>query len=265
MCRLFGSFSVNPFNPNQYLFQDKCSLLSQSNANSSEKQAHGWGLAYMEERMKIVKKPGAIFEEVSQFKDLVENINSNIVLAHIRRMSNPRRLPRKRLISMENTQPFSVPGLFFIHNGAVNKPNDVDLGKYRTSVKGDNDSEVLFWLLVKKLEEEKNVENALISMERAINATVKKGGKPFTALNMIFSYDKVFYAYCSYLSQPMKSLCLSDQGYYSMSYLIDKDRIIVMSEPSNRDDDWQIFGNHELLTARIEDGKRSYSLKTMDP
>lgn len=260
MCRLFGSFSVNAFNPSQYLFQDQCSLLEQSNANPSEKQAHGWGLAYLKEGMKVVKSPGAIFDEVSQFKNLAGKINSPIVLAHIRRMSNPRRLPRKRLISMDNTQPFSIPDLMFVHNGAVNKPNDVDLGKYRTSVNGDNDSEVLFWLLVKKLEEEKHLEKALISVERTINATVEKGKKPFTALNMIFSDGKVFHAYNSYISQPMKSLCSCDQGYYSMSYLVEKDKIIVMSEPSNQDDDWQILDNHELLSARVKDGKLFYSI-----
>ena len=260
MCRLFGSFSVNAFNPRQYLFQDKCSLLSQSNANPSEKQAHGWGLAYLEEKMKVVKSPGAIFEEAPQFKDLAGKVNSPIVLAHIRQMSNPRRLPRKRLISMDNTQPFSIPNLMFIHNGAVNKPNDVDLGEYRSSVKGDNDSEVLFWLLVKKLEEEKTLEKALASVERTINATVEKGKKPFTAINMIFSDGKVFHAYNSYTYQPMNSLCSSEQGYYSMSYLVEKDRIIVMSEPSNQDDDWQILNNHELLSASIENGKLSYSI-----
>lgn len=260
MCRLFGSFSVNAFNPNQYLYQDKCSLLNQSNSNPSEKQAHGWGLAYLEEKMKVVKSSGAIFDEVSQFKDMAGKINSPIVLAHIRRMSNPRRLPRKKLISMENTQPFSMPDLMFIHNGAVNKPNDVDLGEYRLSVKGDNDSEVLFWLLVKKLEEEKTLEKALASVERTINATVEKGKKPFTAINMIFSDGKVFHAYNSYTYQPMNSLCSSNQGYYSMSYLVEKDRIIVMSEPSNQDDDWQILNNHELLSASIENGKLSYSI-----
>jgi hypothetical protein len=58
----------------------------------------------------------------------------------------------------------------------------------------------------------------------------------------------------------MNSLGSSNQGYYSMSYLIEKDRIIVMSEPSNKDDDWQILNNHELLSARIEDGKLSHSM-----
>ena len=260
MCRLFGSFSLDSFNPRQYLYQDKCSLLNQSNVNPSEKQAHGWGLAYLEDKVKVVKSPGAIFDEVPQFKDMVGKINSPIVLAHIRRMSNPRRLPRKKLISMENTQPFSIPDLMYIHNGAVNKPNEVDIGKYRTLVKGDNDSEVLFWLLVKKLEEEKQIEKALISVERTLNATVEKGKKPFTAINMIFSDGKVFHAYNSYTCQPMNSLCSSKQGYYSMSYLVEKDRIIVMSEPSNLDDNWQILNNHEMLSARIEDRKLSYSI-----
>jgi hypothetical protein len=45
-----------------------------------------------------------------------------------------------------------------------------------------------------------------------------------------------------------------------MSYLAEEDRIIVMSEPSNRDDDWQILNNHEMLSARIEDGELSYSI-----
>jgi predicted glutamine amidotransferase len=260
MCRLFGMLSAKPYQPVKFLIKDKCSLLKQSNAKPKKFQADGWGVAYLDGRMKLVKSAGAVFEEAEKFRNIVSEINSNLILAHLRRASNPRRLPKEQLMNIGNVQPFVSPGLTFIHNGTVNKPNNIDLGEYRAMVDGDSDSEVLYWLLVKCLVEEGTVKGAIISMEKSLEMSVKEGTKPFTAVNIIFSDGKNLHAYCRYFTQPGKSLCMGSQGYYIMSFLPGKDRIVVMSEPSNEDPKWRTLDNGELLSARIED--RCVNFKT---
>jgi predicted glutamine amidotransferase len=260
MCRLFGMLSIKPHQPANFLIKDRCSLLNQSNANPSKPQADGWGVAYLDGGMKVVKSTGAVFEEMEKFENVVNGIKSNLILAHLRRASNPRRLSKDRLFKMENVQPFMSPGLTFIHNGTVNKPNALDLGEYRAMVESDSDSEVLYWLLIKCLAEEGNVKDAIISMEEALEKSVKKGEKPFSAVNIIFSDGKDLHAYCRFFTQPGKSLCLGSQGYYTMSFLPGRDRIVVMSEPSNEDTKWRTLDNEELLSAKIED--RCVNFKT---
>ncbi len=263
MCRLFGMLSAKPCRPSNYLCTEKCSLLKQSNAAPSKPQADGWGIAYHDGGMRVFKSANAVFNEPETFRKIVREIDSTFVLAHLRRASNPRKLPKDRLMAIENIQPFVSQDLVFAHNGTVNRPNAVDLGDYRSQVAGDNDSEVLFWLLEKCLAEESNVKDAIISMERALDKSAAKDGKPFTAVNMIFHRDNELHAYCRYQSHPRKSLCLGDRGYYAMCFMPAMERLVVMSEPPNPDKGWRTLENGELLTARVESGKVIFEIQSL--
>lgn len=260
MCRLFGMLSVKNHRPLEHLVSDPCSLLTQSNSDSKRPQADGWGIAYLDGGIRVIKSTNAVFREPETFGKLAGEIDSTFIMAHLRRASNPRKLPKARLMAMDNVQPFLSTDTVFAHNGTVNKPNDVDLGDYRDMVVGDNDSEVLFWLLVKCLGEEGNVKKAIISMERALRHSVKDGAEPFTAVNMLFYHESALHAYCRYSSQSERSLCMGKQGYYTMSYLPGQDRVVVMSEPSNDGSGWRALDNGELLSARIDDGRINCSV-----
>ena len=251
MCRLFGMLSAKSCEPSGFLFEDERSLLRQSNADPERLHAEGWGIAYLGDEMKVMKSAGAVFNEVGLFRDAVRNIDSRLILAHLRWASNPRGLDSSEMLGVVNVQPYQTPGLAFIHNGTVNFPDSVDLGKYRGEVKGRNDSENLFWLLVRHLEEQGDVDRALIAVERSLFESAPEGKDPFTGINMIFTDGQVLYAYCRYLIQDTTALCSKERGYYTMCYLSGADSIVVMSEPSDDDAGWRDMGNGELLTARI--------------
>jgi predicted glutamine amidotransferase len=153
--------------------------------------------------------------------------------------------------------------LAFAHNGGIRKPNDVNLGRYRSMLEGDNDSEVVFWLLIRTLAEKKRVDEALLSSERIIRRATEKGKRPFSMLNIIFSDGQMLYAYCRYLSRQKPSLCLKSQGINTMCYRANKDNIVVMSEPSNEEEDWQPLDDRQLLSAKIADGQVEFSIKTL--
>lgn len=82
----------------------------------------------------------------------------------------PRGLPSEMLIGLENTQPFSWGRYVFAHNGTLYVPDEaaILLGDYRRLVRGANDSEVYFALLVKETEENGDVVEALRAIEEAL-------------------------------------------------------------------------------------------------
>ena len=94
---------------------------------------------------------------LSNSKELAEKIAkksaAKVVIAHIRAASNPLKLPMKKLIAKEHSQPFGWLQFSFAHNGVLNiaaPAREKLLGPFRSRLKGNNDSEIYFWLLMKK-------------------------------------------------------------------------------------------------------------------
>src|SRR5689334_904300 len=106
MCRLYGQIGPTAQSAEDFLVNAKHSLLSQSDYNRRNLQKDGWGFGYFEgRRCKVSKSPKAAFEEASRFKSLASRTRSRVMIAHLRAASNPRGLPYRRLIGIENSQP----------------------------------------------------------------------------------------------------------------------------------------------------------------
>lgn len=266
MCRLFGMLSVKPRNATNYLFSDPCSLFTQSTSNPLMLQSDGWGIGfYVNGSLKVLKSSKPVYEESECFKRAAESIKSSIIVAHIRRASNPRGLSREKLISIENSQPFYYENYVFAHNGAITIPDEAAelLGKWKMNIRSLNDSEIYFWYIIKEIYEERNIMEALRNFERDLYkvwAEVRdkhpsKTG-PYTSLNMIFSNGRELYAYCKYEEEKLiGSLCYGDQPLMRMVYIANSDKFIVSSEKTNLNEKWEPFENGQLITARVENGK----------
>ncbi|MEM1674258.1 MAG: class II glutamine amidotransferase [Candidatus Bathyarchaeia archaeon] len=268
MCRLFGLLSITPSNPAKYLVNDPCSLLSQSNADPFKLQGDGWGIGfYINGSLRVIKSERPVYEEQERFRSLAEKIKSNIIIAHIRRASNPRGLPRERLISVENSQPFYYGKYVFAHNGVIMIPDEVAefLGEWRARIRGLNDSEVYFWYIMKEVHEGRALPDALRNFERTLwdiwlNVRDKHLDKtrPYIGLNMVFSDGGRLYAYCKYdeeLDGAVKSLCYRDQPGMQMVYSLSTERLVVSSEKTNVEEDWRPLESGQLLTGYVENGK----------
>lgn len=268
MCRLFGLLSVRPVSAYKYLFGDPCSLFAQSRADPLRLQSDGWGIGfYRDGSLIVVKSDKPVYEERERFMELAENIKSNIIIAHIRRASNPRGLPRERLISIENSQPFYYENYVFAHNGTITIPDEIAeiLGEWKMRIRGLNDSEVYFWYIIKELYEGKNVVEALRSFERDLwrvwrEVQGKYPGKtrPYIGLNMVLSDGRRLYAYCKYderMDAMIPPLCYGSQPGMQMVYLADDERLIVSSERTNLEEDWKPIESGQLLTGYVQDNK----------
>lgn len=255
MCRLFGLLSAFSISPYHWLVSAPCSLLRQSSAVPRKLQGDGWGFALNSEGIcTMLRSTGAVYQEPKSFSDLSRQTVQG-ALVHIRRASNPLRLPREKLLAMENIQPFHAHGWWFAHNGQLNDPKGAaeGLGSYKGRVQGRNDSEVLFWHFVKALDECEDVPLALRTMEERV--VEHSAGEPFSALNVIVTNWSEMHAYCRYTRQPRRSLCSGVHGYYIMCYRLEKEMVVIMSEPSDTDEGWRPLDNSELLSAELVDGK----------
>jgi predicted glutamine amidotransferase len=251
MCRLFGMLALEDSSARDYLVTHPCSLLKQGNADPKRLQKDGWGVArFSDSGWGLHTSTGAVFREAEDFKRVVGSSRGRVVIAHLRKASNPLKIQNELLIAPENCQPYFSDGWCFAHNGQLNDPKGVmtGLGEYANKLRGRNDSEVLFWLFVKCIKEEKDPVKAIKKIER--NLEKLSSGKPFTAINFIASDGKVLYAYCKFSKQTKKSVCLGVQGYYQMSYRKVRDKLVVMSERSNTKTGWKDFENGQLLVAR---------------
>ena len=124
MCRLYARISVEPKNSLQDLSQAPFSLLKQSRANLKILQKDGWGiLGLAGQEWRGFKSREACFDESKKFGQASEKIISPVILAHIRRASNPRKLPKSRLQRLVNSQPFFHKNLIFSHNLTLNIPH----------------------------------------------------------------------------------------------------------------------------------------------
>lgn len=264
MCRLLGILSLNPSVASRYLLSDPCSLYVQSRVNPARLQGDGWGLGFYEDGVLwLVRSEKPIYEEFERFKAIVESLRSNIVVAHIRRASNPRGLPRSMLISVENSQPFGYENYVFAHNGVIMLPDEMAglLGDWRTKIKGLNDSEVYFWHIMKGIFEGRSLKEALIIFQENLHKVWLENrekypdrDRPYIGLNMIFSDGNKLYAYCKYDEErdgQAKSLCYGDQPAMQMVYTASANKLVVASEKTNVKEEWLPIRSGQLLVGEI--------------
>lgn len=261
MCRLFGQISEDIRGADDFLVRRKFSLLRQSFLHPKAKQRDGWGLAWrVGGRWSLVKSRNAVFEEKKRFSDLARAAQGSVFVAHIRHASNPRKLPKSRLIGLANSQPFVHNDLAFAHNGTLNIPDAVarGLGKYRPLIRGENDSEVLFWLFVKEWEAAPgDWQRVFARMAKTIEATWKRLPKskrkhpaPSSGLNFVASDGKTLAAHCRYDRPDGKSLCGQGRPYFEMCYNKLDNRIVAASEPMDSGGAWKPIPRGRLMLAR---------------
>ena len=264
--------SVTATSATKYLLEDPCSLYAQSSANPERLQGDGWGMGfYVDGALNLVKSDRPVYEERGKFTSAARQADSEVILAHIRRASNPRNLPREKIISIKNSQPFRYQNYLFAHNGTIALPDEAaeSLGEWKQRIEGLNDSEVYFWYIMKAMAEGSSLREALGEFERDLEQLWqdnrrKYPGKdrPYVGLNALLSDGEKLYAYCKCHEKDgsMRSLCLGDQPVFQMSYLISPTRLVVASEKTTRGDNWKPLKSGQLLTGMIRNREVSIDI-----
>jgi len=242
------------------------SLLQQSNAVPTQLQADGWGVAWYDAQreLRVVKGTEAVFspDGTARFRDAARRATGPLVIGHVRRASNPMGLPHDRLIALENSQPFAHGPIAFAHNGVVPFPRATRplLGRFEEKVRGVNDSEILFWLLVRHLEE---IHDPLEAYARTIADLIEvwrgQGAPatgPYSGLNVLLATGpNDLWAFCHYRGEHGGALLDRNRPYFDFAYTTDTKRLLIGSEPLGPSiNGWQDVRNGQFLHAHAASG-----------
>jgi predicted glutamine amidotransferase len=266
MCRLFGLLGngVTPAEP-WLLGTGRC-LLNQSSVTDEEAQTDGWGVGWFNDRRGIHLERGiggaSSPSEVERFRRAARSAHGPLAIAHLRKASNPMGLPKERLIALENSQPFAYESTMFAHNGMIPFPRQTRalLGEYEAMVRGVNDSEVLFWLLIRHLETAPDPVQAFDGVVKDLVRVWRENGSPvggpYSGLNVVFSRGpNELWAFCQYLGEHGTGLLDRTRPYYQMAYLTDAKQLVVGSEPfDSTRTDWRNLPNGHYLYAQSSHG-----------
>jgi predicted glutamine amidotransferase len=259
--------STRPEAADTWLVRSDRSLLAQSNASLATAQRDGWGIAWFTEggRTRVEKGVGGAFEpeERPRFVRAAAEASGEVVIGHLRHASNPLNLPRERLLALENSQPFATHSTLFAHNGSIPFPVETRpfLGKHESQVRGVNDSEVLFWLLVRHAEETGDVLGAYVRTVEDLVRVWQGLGRPavpaFSGLNVIFSRGpNELWAFCRWTGNHGGGLLDGSRPYYEMTYQAHPHRVIVGSEPfDGQRGAWTSLPGGSYLVARRDAGR----------
>jgi predicted glutamine amidotransferase len=263
MCRLIGSISTAKMNATKLLCTAPQSLLRQSHVDRRRKQGDGWGAGYFEHgQPKLIKSPRPMYREKKRVEGAARKVKGRVLIAHVRWASNPLKLKRRDLIGLAHTQPFIHGRWLFAHNGTLYIPREVTaaLGSWKKYIKGKNDSEVLFYWLLKHLARTKNPARAVRSAIRGLHR-IWDGCKksypihpyPYHGLNWVLSDGHTLMAFC--YTDPhgfgkSKALCDRRQCYYQLRRRVTPEGVLVASEPLDQEAGWKSFRHGELLIAR---------------
>jgi predicted glutamine amidotransferase len=242
MCRLFGMLSSAPESAEPWLVGADRSLLAQSHASPETAQKDGWGIGWFDDRgrARVELGIGGAYEpgERERYVRVAGTVHARLVLGHLRHASNPLNLPREQLLGPLNSQPFESHTTLFAHNGSIPFPTETRpfLGVHEKEVKGVNDSEVLFRLLLRHQQEMHDPFRAYVrSVEDLLRVWVALGRPiefPYSGLNVLFSTGPdELWAFCLSTGDHGSSLLEPGRPYYEMTYHEEPHRLVVGSEP----------------------------------
>jgi predicted glutamine amidotransferase len=262
MCRLFGVLSVQAGSAEPWLVRSDRSLLAQSNVDPERAQKDGWGIGWFVDggRARVEKgKVGAFAEgEREHYLRAAAEARGTLILGHLRHASNPLKLPYERLIALENSQPFEDHTSLFAHNGAISFPTETRplLGVHEVKIRGVNDSEVLYWLLVRNTEEHGDplagYVHTVEDLVRVWQGVGKPPLPPFSGLNVLFTRGPdELWAFCLWTGDHGVGLFDATRRYYEMTYQSAAHRVIVGSEPFDGEPGvWKSMPSGTYLYAR---------------
>lgn len=266
MCRLFGLLSATDESAEPWLVRSDRSLLAQANVSPEDAQKDGWGVGWFTDggRARVERGTGCAATEGERelFVRAAQDADGPLILGHLRHASNPLNLTPDRLIGLENSQPFDTHTTLFVHNGSIPFPTETRpfLGLHESKVKGVNDSEVLFWLLVRNTEEHGDplvgYVRTVEDLVRVWEAMGRPEKPPFSALNVIFSRGPdEMYAFAQWTGDHGTGLIDETRRYFEMAYAATSHRVVVGSEPfDGQRGTWKSLPSGHYLHAKREDG-----------
>lgn len=265
MCRLFAGIATENYSWRHEL--DAFAKLADSGLRAPH--SDGWGIGFFLEPLASPAGKGTASSASAQvenlhvekapypatadprFKKTAEKAISRICIAHVRKASCGAN-------TYENSQPFSVEGLIFAHNGELDyqKTKSLLSEEYASKITGQSDSELYALLVAQEIE---RAGDTLAGIKNALSKIFESGALK-TSLNFVMSDGEYVYA-LSYATEEVlkkrrEEALRGKRGmeyYYNLYFtrLTNPNRLLICSEKLPMlapDADWYMLNNGDLLT-----------------
>lgn len=168
MSRLFGFFGTDKVNLS-------CVDSGEAGEESVRKESDGWGIGFFKNDASFLFKKASKASGGSRIANIAEVVSSNVFISHLRFATIGER-------KEANTQPFRWGSWVFAHQGTVEhfrkiKPRIMRKlpPAYKKLVRGNTDSEHLFYLFLSLLREKGSIKKGEISKTDAVQGIVELG------------------------------------------------------------------------------------------
>ncbi|MEY4731363.1 MAG: hypothetical protein RL681_309 [Candidatus Parcubacteria bacterium] len=207
----------------------------------------GWGIAaFSSGALAVSEKEPADAYRNAAFSTAAGKVGAlgkaNIIIGHL----------RKAVIgadTMHNTQPFMKNSFAFAHNGSVLRPENIPLSPgAKKQVKGETDSEMLFYYILQMMAGTKTAHAARRAVVKAVQHVRKH--IDFTAMNIIFTNGRFVWAVREVNAKNEHVRKLKLLNYYTLydGYDRDSGARIICSEPLKiKTVLWKKLNNHMLV------------------
>ena len=251
MCRLFGmSGGRRRIHATFWLLDAPDSLAVQSRA---EPDGAGLGVFSVEGEPVVHRTPLAAYED-TEFASEAKEVESTTFVAHVRYASTG-------AVALRNTHPFEQKGRLFAHNGVVGDLPKLEhaLGRYRSLVHGETDSERVFALITRETEQAGgDVSAALAKTARWVAREL-----PLYALNLVLTTPQGLWALrypdthaLFVLERPaggthgrrhFEGASAAGRIRVRSAHLADSPSVIIASEPMDEHAGWRELAPGELV------------------
>lgn len=242
MCRLF--LSIN----SHYQIKDKIyKFLNQSihekkntpllnNHRDYDNHKDGFGFAWLKNNNFEIYKNTCIYTEDKILNDIIDFMPKDIIIGHIRRKSFP-------ITSYYNTHPFKYKNNIFCHNGSIkdfhiykNLLLKFISWKYLKYIKGETDSEILFYLYLSLLDNQE-----INKYEKAMNELFEL----FIYLNIELAANFIF----ANKDVIIVTRYIINSNQAPSLYIDTSNGIVISSEPIT--DNWKLINENTILIFKI--------------
>ncbi len=212
-------------------------------AGSAKGHKDGWGLATIGNGRpeKEFRNAGDAFSDplYADGVDAIATLRPRAIMGHL----------RKAFVgsaTLENTQPYLSEAYAMCHNGTVFGVDDLPLGSFEKSVRGESDSERLFYFLLGHIREGESLEDGFGSAIRNV-----AGGHDYAAMNLLFSDGKRLLARRDFNPDNADVKEYGLESYYSLFLGTERSGrfIVICSEKLDVDGvTWRLLDNRETVS-----------------
>jgi glutamine amidotransferase len=228
MCELLGVSCQTP---------DRASKSLTSFQELSRGNPDGWGLAYYQDGHVIVEKEAKKAVSSQKFTNLIQNVKSNIIIAHLR-------LATRGEVCTNNCHPFPRSSFnrdwVFAHNGTIR-----NISHHQFS-QGTTDSEQVFHKMIDDIETYMH-QSQFHGLYPGIKQSIKNLFETYSrniTFNFLLSDGSVLYAFNHYPGTPLYiasrekdyggAIVISTEKLHSRDYSewkqLPKDRVILIAD-----------------------------------